>query len=201
MKTEKTFPIALHVRAKHGVLAAALKKRGWNQSQAAKFLGITPTEFGWFINMQKQPKRPSRELVQKLYDLTGLLMEEIWPREVFTEEFLATPKTAQLFKDIPTYLFPELVELRALPFATPEEQYEQTELQEMLNEAMKILSPRERKVVEDRIFNDKTLDEVAAEIGKTSERVRQIQARALSKLRTPRAETLEIERLAKRRSY
>lgn len=45
------------------------------------------------------------------------------------------------------------------------------------------LNERERKVVELRFWNDRTLDEVGSYIGVQKERIRQIEARALRKLR------------------
>lgn len=46
------------------------------------------------------------------------------------------------------------------------------------------LNPRERQVLEDRYNKDKTLDGIGAELGITRERVRQIESKALSKLRS-----------------
>lgn len=55
---------------------------------------------------------------------------------------------------------------------------------EILKEGLKQLDKREREVISLRFFGNKTLDEVSTIIGRTRERVRQIQNQALEKLRT-----------------
>ena len=69
-------------------------------------------------------------------------------------------------------------------------------LQERIHEVLRSLAPREREVIELRFGlrdgTPKTLDEVARQYGITRERIRQIEARGLLKLRQPtRAERLE----------
>ena len=62
-------------------------------------------------------------------------------------------------------------------------------LQERIVEVLKSLAPREREVIELRFGlkdgHPKTLDEVAKVYGITRERIRQIEARGLLKLRQP----------------
>ena len=62
-------------------------------------------------------------------------------------------------------------------------------LKEQLHEILDSLSERERKVLEMRFgLNDgqgRTLEEVGSEFGVTRERIRQIEAKALRKLRHP----------------
>ena len=55
---------------------------------------------------------------------------------------------------------------------------------DLLHESLEVLDPREREIITMRFFENKTLDEVSRLIGRTRERVRQIQNQALSKLRT-----------------
>ena len=54
---------------------------------------------------------------------------------------------------------------------------------ELLRESLDTLDPREREIITMRFFENKTLDEVSRLIGRTRERVRQIQNQALVKLR------------------
>ncbi len=66
---------------------------------------------------------------------------------------------------------------------------EDVSLEAGLRKALEVLSDRERKVVEMRfgigVDREHTLAEVAAEMGVSVERIRQIQVRALGKLNTP----------------
>ncbi len=70
-----------------------------------------------------------------------------------------------------------------------EEELKIESLRERLNEALNMLSPRERKVIELRYGLDgkkpRTLEEVGEELGLTRERVRQLETQALEKLRNP----------------
>jgi RNA polymerase primary sigma factor len=70
-----------------------------------------------------------------------------------------------------------------------EEELKIHSLRERLNMALKMLSPRERKVIELRFGLDgkkpRTLEEVAQEMNLTRERVRQLEVQALEKLRNP----------------
>ncbi|HJZ55606.1 MAG TPA: sigma-70 family RNA polymerase sigma factor, partial [Gemmataceae bacterium] len=78
----------------------------------------------------------------------------------------------------------------------PGEHVDQRLLRERIGEVLKSLAPREREVIELRFGlrdgTPKTLDEVARQYGITRERIRQIEARGLLKLRQPtRAGRLE----------
>ena len=80
--------------------------------------------------------------------------------------------------------------------SNPGEHVDRRLLQERIHEVLRSLAPREREVIELRFGlrdgTPKTLDEVARQYGITRERIRQIEARGLLKLRQPtRAERLE----------
>jgi RNA polymerase primary sigma factor len=71
----------------------------------------------------------------------------------------------------------------------PGENVDLTLLKERIAEVLRSLTPREREVIELRFGlkdgTPRTLDEVAQSYGITRERIRQIEARSLSKLRQP----------------
>ncbi len=73
--------------------------------------------------------------------------------------------------------------------ANPGEHVDQRLLKERIGEVLRSLAPREREVIELRFGlkdgTPRTLDEVARQYGITRERIRQIEARGLLKLRQP----------------
>ena len=65
---------------------------------------------------------------------------------------------------------------------------------ENLHEALEVLSARQKKVIDERYFTEppRKLHEIARDLGISQERVRQIQAESIGKLRGHMAEKLEI---------
>ena len=65
---------------------------------------------------------------------------------------------------------------------------------ENLREALEMLSERQKKVIDERYFTEppRKLHEIARDLGVSQERVRQIQAESIGKLREHMAEKLEI---------
>jgi len=79
--------------------------------------------------------------------------------------------------------------LEDMSMAGPADQVSQQLLRDYIEKAMAVLSPRERRIIEMRYgLQDghyHTLDEVSAEFKLTRERIRQIEVKALRKLRYP----------------
>ena len=67
----------------------------------------------------------------------------------------------------------------------PREEVEKTLLKDVLNEALDTLCSREKIVLEMRFYEDKTYDEIGKRFNVTRERIRQIEAKALRKMRHP----------------
>ena len=71
----------------------------------------------------------------------------------------------------------------------PQAAAEASALQKILGEALATLSPREQRILRMRFgiggAADHTLEEIGKEFGVTRERIRQIEAKALEKLRDP----------------
>lgn len=72
-------------------------------------------------------------------------------------------------------------------FKSPEEELINLKLRETIFKSMEVLSPREKRVIQMRngigLNKDYTLEEIGLELGVTRERVRQIEAKAIQKLK------------------
>ena len=149
---------------RHGILREALVQRGWNQRQAAEFLGIRQEVFGRWVNLKEFPKNISAELVIKLFELTGKMPEEIWPEEVFTEEFLAKPKKTEAIRDVPTERLLAQAGVYAL-LPSPDESFARQELKTVVDEALQKLTPRQESIIRQMFEDDASLAEIAAGFG------------------------------------
>lgn len=70
-------------------------------------------------------------------------------------------------------------------FEHPEERLEKEELAAKLNEAMGLLTEKERKVITLYYYNELTLKEISSVLEVSESRVSQLHTRALQKMRTP----------------
>ncbi len=185
-KKADAFSVGIEARIKHGDFLAALQTRGWNQSEAARFLGVTPSTFGHWINMSEVPdwENFSSEITTRLFELTGKMPEELWPEEVFTEEFLASPKMLRRYRKVPVQLLAG-AGILSLPVPTPEDTMEETERRQIINAVLKTIPKREQAILESRFFEGKTLEEISQDMGVTRERIRQLEQRAFRLLRHP----------------
>jgi len=182
---EDTFPIGVVSKLKHGAFLEALEKRGWTQHQGAEFLGLDDSRFAEMINMKWVPKKISPEFERKLFELTGKLLDELWPADVFTPEFLGTEKQRVTVRDVPRRVLQATASALQLLPAQPDEEYDQTEMREIMAVAIATLNPSEQKVIRARFFENKDLSEVAREMKVAQTRVREIERKALTKLRHP----------------
>ena len=82
-------------------------------------------------------------------------------------------------------------------FETLEDTYEMPEvldfeIKNAITQVLSTLTPREERVIRERFFNNKTLIEVGQSLNVGSERIRQIEAKALRKMKHPsRSEILK----------
>ncbi|MGL5049588.1 MAG: sigma-70 family RNA polymerase sigma factor [Fusobacteriaceae bacterium] len=63
-----------------------------------------------------------------------------------------------------------------------------TEILDLLNECFELLNPKERYILYGRYFEDKTLRDLGEELNLTKERIRQIQFKAIGKIRSSKNE-------------
>ena len=80
---------------------------------------------------------------------------------------------------------PELKQIVQYHENEPDKLFAISEMQDKVNDVVNDLDPREKEVIKMLFFDELTLEEVGERFDVTRERVRQIEARALRKLRHP----------------
>ena len=178
------FSVAVESHMRHGVFCEALAQRGWTQRQGAKFLGIDEGKFGRWVNLKEVPGDVSDELEAKLFELTGKLVEDIWPEKVFTEEFLATPKEVEVIRDVPTEFLLRRAGIFSLPPA-PDEALERRELKEAVDRVLRQLRPRDERIIRAVFEEEATEEAIGLCVGLDRDTVHMRKQRALRTLRTP----------------
>ena len=175
--------IGVIAKAKQGDLMEALDKRGWTQKKAADFLGMDQSVFGTLINLKWVPEEFSPELTCKLYELTSKTPEELFPDWARQKDFLAMTKVSRKMMEVTTTMLQNAGVLGLLP--GPEEAFSKQDVMDVVAGALHTLSPFEEQVVRRHVMEEEDLENIGKDFGVTRERIRQICARGLQKLRRP----------------
>ncbi|HEX7330359.1 MAG TPA: sigma factor-like helix-turn-helix DNA-binding protein [Pyrinomonadaceae bacterium] len=125
----------------------------------------------------------------KLFDLTGHTLEEIFPPQIRNKQFLNRQKKVEAVVEMPVE---QLAAMGAVPqlLPAPDELLFEEDRRAVLEHVINELRPREAKVLRMRFGlapydEEHILDDVAAEMGVTRERCRQMEIMALNRLRHP----------------
>ncbi len=172
---KRPFKVAYVVKTKHGDLWRAIRKRGWNQRQAAEFLGISQQDIGHILNLNGRPpvfrrvkdgKAKQKHIKEKLMELTGRTFEDLFPSEVFNDEVMARAGTIDFYvtRDLATL---KLGAGAGALLALPEIPSESLERKEMFEIVEQNLSPREKEIV-DMTSDGKTDREIGELLGVTA---------------------------------
>lgn len=195
-----TFDIALTAKLRHGELWKLVERFG-SQIEAARQLGCSQQDFCAWVNMRSVPRFHSESFAaveQKLMELTGKTVEELWPEEAKSAEWLQVPKTVVAHHRFELAALADMTKQRLL-LPSPADQASESELLENLRrnaqKVLKTLSFREREIIKMRFGlgdgTSYTLKECAAIFRRTPETIRQIEAKAIRKMQQPsRAEMM-----------
>lgn len=168
---EKDFNIKVTVR--NGRLLSAIRENYDSVAAFARALGRNVNSVNSLVTMKDKPYK-IKGWTDLALDIAAFLSkdpEDLWPE--YMREVQLQRSTAELNAD--------LNEVQAIQSsASPEKQIAQLDAVKLLAEA---LTPRELQAIKYRFVDQLTLDETGEKLGVSRERMRQIECKALRKMK------------------
>lgn len=175
--------ISAITKFKNGQLWEALKVAGWTQTELARKTGLSKYRIGLIINMQIRPSDDEIAKIQAAFGDNNIYLnaEEAWPlgfkglgKRLIVEQTREAEEVLHLTNS----------EWVALPDSTDSNNniFHMSDLID-LKSALATLTVRERKIIEDRFYEDKESGQIATLHNISSSRLHQVEMAAFSKLR------------------
>jgi RNA polymerase sigma factor (sigma-70 family) len=186
--------IAIEAKAKHGIMFRYMRDNGLTAKELATQIGISGSTLGKFLNLKKYPKTEyfkSKKTLKKLCKFFKCGPKDLFPKEITrhldqqTEIADILQNKQVIYKEPSLEYLADYTDLANDLISYEQPEYDRVGLKEAIKVSLKTLSEREKTVIKKHIIEERTLGEVAGELGITQERVRQIEAKALRKLRHP----------------
>ena len=166
---------------KNGEIYQAIKRLGWSQSELARRCGVSASEIGMIINLNRRPQKELAEKIQNSLAEHGEFIDILgmWP-----ESFLGvkTGFKKEVTEDIQ---FENMVDCKELLQITVGDSSCIEELSIRLDDVIGKLTERESKVIRMKYYENKSTSEIGREVGITRERIRQCEKQALRRLKHP----------------
>jgi transcriptional regulator with XRE-family HTH domain len=177
----KEFEVTVSVR--NNRLKARRLDLGFTQRQMAAAIGINISAWGAMETMSQSPINTSgwRPVAVKIASYF-----EVDPSELFPEVVIGVEQ-ARVVRQISAVDLEIMLsaDQRRRLSESSDDLLDQKRLVPEIRKALKSLTARERVILERRFYGDRTLSEIGEEQGISGHRVRQIEAKALRKLRHP----------------
>jgi len=155
---------------------------GWTQKKLSEKSKIPASTIGNIINLQRRPTIKQANAIQSAFGQVGVFLDVLheWPD---TFRGLARGFNRVDTADVPMETLIGCEEAYQLPAPDP---VDTSDMSNALCEAINTLTTREKTVIECYFYKGQSLEETGREIRATRERVRQLLAKALRKLRHPK---------------
>lgn len=176
-------------RIKNNLLYRAIEAAGFDSASAfGRHCNISPTTVGHFLNLKVAPIAASgdwRYAVLAMATALKCLPDNLFPADYMRQ----TIKQNRVAQEYSAEEINEVMEIAQIAQATPEALMIRGDARGVLDAALGSLTSRERFVLTIRMGLDggkeHTLEDVAQKIGTSRERIRQIEAKAIRKLKHP----------------
>ena len=175
----------LKVSVRNNLLLSAIESQGYvSVAEFERACELGSGSINNFVAMREAPILQSGEFSQKaklVMEVLGAAPTDLWTEQQLTIKLKTNSGERAIDANLVQHLLEQKNRNDYLP--SPEDLLLAAETSAIVNEVLRTLNPREKEVLHERFSNDSTLDEVGKIHGVHRERVRQIEAKALRKLR------------------
>lgn len=194
MEPQKMKEFRLKVSVRNNLLLSAIEAQGYiSVAEFERACELGSGSINNLVAMREAPILQSGEFSQKarlVMEVLGAAPTDLWTEQQLTIKLKTNSGERAIDANLVQHLLEQKNRNDYLP--SPEDLLLAAETSAIVNEVLGTLDPQEKEVLHERFSNDSTLDEVGKIHGVHRERVRQIEAKALRKLRgTKRAPILK----------
>jgi RNA polymerase sigma factor (sigma-70 family) len=172
----------IDIKVRNNLIIRKIEKLGYKSiSEFCRKNKLNESLLGRILAMKESPLLNNGDFKKIIHDLSNII--QCTPEDLFTQvqlnaELKTNKKTIVVNEAEMKFYLENSCDQKLL-----EEDYFNTQLGHHLEDVLDSLTPREKVIVQDRIYNGMTLQEVGEKLGITRNRVRQIEAQALRRLR------------------
>lgn len=186
----------IKVSIRNNLILKKIEEQGFKTvAEFERYAGVHHGKFNGLVAMRERPLGVEGEFsssAKKLMECLGAAPCELWTDEQLYLKLDKNSGQKEVSRDDVHYFLEHQTNTLTLP--SPEDAVAMTDTASVINEALKSLTSKEEKVLRLRFEHDLTLKEIGDQFGVQSERIRQIEQKALRKLRE-RKRKVELEKV------
>ena len=175
----------LKVSVRNNLLLSAIEAQGYTSvAEFERACGLGMGRINNLVAMREAPISTSGEFSKNaklVMEVLGAAPTDLWTEQQLTIKLKTNSGERAIDANLVQHLLEQKSRTDYLP--SPEDSLLAAETSAIVNEVLGTLNPREKEVLHQRFSNDATYEDVSKIHGVTRERSRQIELKALRKLR------------------
>jgi len=182
----------LKVSVRNNLLLSAIETQGYTSvAEFERACGLGMGRINNLVAMREAPISTFGEFSKNaklVMEVLGAAPTDLWTEQQLTIKLKTNSGERAIDANLVQHLLEQKSRTDYLP--SPEDSLLAAETSAIVNEVLSSLKPREKEVLHERFTNDATYEDVSKIHGVTRERSRQIELKALRKLRDPTRSTI-----------
>ena len=180
-------PYRIKISIRNNLLLNAIEEQGYPTVAAfERAMGVRCGQMSALVSMRVAPLLDSGEFSREAkmaMEVLGAAPTDLWTEQQLTIKLHRNSGEREIDGDLVQHLLEQRRQMDYLP--SPEDHLLERETNQLVDDLLNTIRPREKEVLIRRFQNDETYKEAGKKMNVTQERVRQIEATALRKLRDP----------------